>query len=329
MKGLIVSVLSVLCLVGSVAAQVDAGPLHTRPETGIIDGVYIQTNIPTKRLIPYEYVREADVIWSKRVWRTIDLREKMNHTLYYPLDEFDSEGNWIRNASRWSLWTIIRTGILAGNLTVYSPYNPLLYTMRDGDQFKYPILPADGKNYYTDAKYRDEINLYLATLGEESDVPFTAVDGWDSVDAQGNLVYPDRDTNYYMSKDIVQYRLKEDWFLDKERSIMDVRIIGIAPVIFEKDNNGFITGKKELFWLYFPECRYVFNNYFVYNEHNDARWMSFDDLFWKRRFSSTIDKRSNAYDRDIEKYRVGVDALLESQKITEEIRNIEHDVWSF
>ncbi|SFT90100.1 protein involved in gliding motility GldN [Lishizhenia tianjinensis] len=329
MKGLIVSVLSVLCLAGTVTAQVDAGPLHTRPETGIIDGVYIQTNIPTKRLIPYEYVREADVIWSKRVWRTIDLREKMNHPLYFPMDEFDSEGNWIRNASRWSLWTIIRTGILAGNLTVYSPYNPLLYTMRDGDQFKYPILPADGKNYRTDAKYREEINLYLATLGEESDVPFTGADGWDSVDAQGNLVYPDRDTNYYMSKDIVQYRLKEDYFFDKERSILDVRIIGIAPVIFEKDNNGFITGKKELFWLYFPECRYVFNNYFVYNEHNDARWMSFDDLFWKRRFASTIDKRSNVYDRDIEKYRVGVDALLESQKITEEIRNIEHDVWSF
>lgn len=329
MKGLIVSVLSVLCLAGTATAQVDAGPLHTRTETGIIDGVYIQTNIPTKRLIPYEYVREADVIWSKRVWRTIDLREKMNHTLYYPLDEFDSEGNWIRNASRWSLWTIIRTGILAGKLTVYSPYNPLKYTVRDGDQFKYPILPADGKNYYTDAKYREELGFYLATLGPMSDTPYTGADGWDSMDATGQLVYPPRDTNYFMSEDILQYRLKEDYFFDKERSILDVRIIGIAPVIFEKDDNGFITGKKELFWLYFPECRYVFNNYFVYNEHNDARWMSFDDLFWKRRFSSIIDKQSNAYDRGIEKYRVGVDALLESQKITEEIRNIEHDVWSF
>ena len=57
--------------------------------------------------------------------------------------------------------------------------------------------------------------------------------------------------------------------------------------------------------------------------------MSFDDFFWKRRFSSTIDKQSNVFDRDIEKYRVGVDALMESKKITEEIRLIEHDVWSF
>ena len=29
-------------------------------------------------------MREADVMWSKRVWRVIDLKEKMNHPLYYP-----------------------------------------------------------------------------------------------------------------------------------------------------------------------------------------------------------------------------------------------------
>ena len=331
MKGLFVSILSVICFT-TVMAQPDnmtGGPLHTRTETGIIDGVYIQTNIPTKKLIQYEYVREADVIWSKRVWRTIDLREKINHSLYYPLDYFDSERNWVKNSSRWSLWTIIRTGILSGNLTVYSPYNPLKYTVRDGDEFKYPILPVPGKNYYTDKQYREELLFYLGELGAESDVPLKDIYGYDSVNEFDEYVYPPRDTSYYTSKDIQQYRLKEDWFLDKERSIMDVRIIGIAPVIYKKDPNGLITGKEELFWLYFPECRYVFNNYFVYNEHNDARWMSFDDLFWKRRFASTIDKQSNVYDRDVEKYRVGVDALLESQKITEDIRNIEHDIWSF
>lgn len=57
--------------------------------------------------------------------------------------------------------------------------------------------------------------------------------------------------------------------------------------------------------------------------------MSFDDYFMKRRFSSFIIKEENNYDRNIDKYRVGVDALLESQKITEEIRNIEHDVWQY
>ena len=84
-----------------------------------------------------------------------------------------------------------------------------------------------------------------------------------------------------------------------------------------------------MFWLYFPHCRFVFNNYFVYNAKNDAQWMSFDDLFWKRRFSAVAYKESNTYDRDIETYRSGVDALYESERIKTEIRNIEHDVWSF
>lgn len=77
----------------------------------------------------------------------------------------------------------------------------------------------------------------------------------------------------------MQYKIKEDWFFDKERSVLDVRIIGICPVIYAKDQNGNITGFKELFWLYFPECRYVFQNFFVQSRHNDSQRISFDDLF--------------------------------------------------
>ena len=87
--------------------------------------------------------------------------------------------------------------------------------------------------------------------------------------------------------------------------------------------------KKILFWLYFPHCRFVFVNYNVYNPKNDAQWMSFDDLFQKRQFNSTIYKQSNTFDRTIDTYRTGIDALYESQKITEEFRNFEHDLWHF
>ena len=57
--------------------------------------------------------------------------------------------------------------------------------------------------------------------------------------------------------------------------------------------------------------------------------MSFDDLFWKRRFTCSIYKESNVFDRKVETYKTGVDALYEAEKIKEEIRTIEHDVWSF
>lgn len=335
MKKLMLSTILIFSL-STFAQEINGGPINSRTKTGVIDGVYLKSNIPTKRLIPYVSVREADVMWEKRVWRAIDLREKINIPLYYPLDDFSNpdpvtgEVEWIRNDNRWSLWTVIRQHILSGDLTAYLDYNPVRYDIHDGDKFKYPILPEPGKSYATDANYREELSSVLATLGPMPLDPYLNAWGEDSVDVNGDFVFPPRDTLWIKSQDIVQYRLKEDWFFDKQRSVLDVRIIGLAPVVYDKDDNNTIQGTKILFWLYFPtDCRYVFNNYFAYNDKNDAQWMSFDDYFMARRFSSFIYKESNNYDRNIDKYRVGVDALRESEKITNEIRNIEHDVWQW
>lgn len=334
MKKLLLSTMLILSL--SVSAQeINGGPINSRTKTGVIDGVYLKANIPTKRLIPYVSEREADVVWSKRIWRAIDLREKVNRDLYYPLDFFTNPDpvtgavEWVKNDNRWSLWTIIRTHIISGDLIAYSNYNPIKTSITDGDKFKYPIMPEPGKNYFTDSTFRNDLTFYLAKLGPIPLDPWTDQYGEDST-VSGKPVYPPRDTLWYTSADIVQYRLKEDWFFDKQRSVLDVRILGLAPVQYTRDDNKTITGTQIMFWLYFPtDCRYVFNNYYVFNEDNGARWMSFDDYFMKRRFESFIYKEDNVYDRDIDKFRVGVDALLESRKITETIRNFESDVWSY
>lgn len=305
---------------------------------GQINGHWIKEHVITKRMIPYEHVREKDVLWSKRIWRALDMREKLNHPIYYPLDEVTPYG-WQTHADRWSLWTIIRKHVLNGDLRVFSPYNPNSYGLGiwDGDQLKYPIDPVPGQNFYTDENFRSELLYYMGRLGPQSDIYMVDEYGDPIIDTlpdgSTQYRYPPRDTIWYNSEDIVEYRLKEDWFFDAERSKLDVRIIAIAPVVYdiEVDANGVesIAGKRELFWLYFPHCRFIFNNYFVYNDRNDDQWMSFDDLFWKRRFSSYIYKESNTYDRTIDTYRHGIDALYESEKITNEIRNFEHDLWSF
>ena len=329
-------ILSILLLFSQAVNAQSRGPI---PElNGIPGGSWIQENIPTKRLIPYAYVSERDVLWSNRVWRAIDLREKINQPLYYPLDEVTSY-EWITNSQRWSLWTIIRAHVMKGDLTVFSPYNPLSYGLGewDGDQLKYPIEPAAGENYYSDVNFRNELVYYLGRLGPEGTIPLVGDDGepLTTTDSLGNtqFVYDPPDTIWYNSDDIVEYRLKEDWFFDKQRSDMDVRIIAIAPVVYDiaigPDGTEVIQGKKELFWLYFPHCRYVFNNYFTYNEQNDTQWMSFDDLFWKRRFNSYIYKESNLADRSIDSYVHGIDAIHESDQITNEMRNFEHDLWSY
>ena len=342
MKKLIFS-LMVMIGVGVANAQgIDRGPV-AYPAPGVLDGVYIKEHIPTKKVVPYEFVREADVTWSKRIWRVIDLREKFNHPLYYPLDdlregETPDEWIWKKNPTRWSLWTIIRHHVITGDLTVYAPKDPEWVDWADGDLFKYPITPdkygmGPTGTFTTDSLFRQFLKEgYLGQTDYSSPleaVPSQLYPDEDSIDANGDVVYYPRPYIWYNSKDIVQYKVKEDWFFDKERSVLDVRIIGICPVVYEKDaSTGTITGFKELFWLYFPECRYVFQNFFVQSRQNDSQRMSFDDLFWKRMFQSYIIKETNIYDREIDSYKAGVDALLESEKIKDKIFIFEHDLWS-
>jgi hypothetical protein len=60
---------------------------ESKAQQEVLDGIYVKEHHPAKRVIPYTPLREADVMWLKRVWRVIDLREKINHPLYYPTEK--------------------------------------------------------------------------------------------------------------------------------------------------------------------------------------------------------------------------------------------------
>ena len=384
MKKLLILIFSI-SIIGNIYSQTPKSILMPGPQnfgSGIIDGVVMKEAVITKAKVPYQYVREADYVGSKRVYSRIDSREKINHNLFLPHDFISSEynimdlmknqddPNWERNAERYSLWTLIRLHIINGDLPVFASSSDETPEIEDGYSFKYEIVSNTEDPFFKDVNYRNKISKligftsapkvesysYYDSINEEK-VSVTVVKtgaledylndanyaqlkflydqnpqkikSWWDATSEGEEMKGDGASYWVTSKCIVGYNIKEDWFFDKERSVLDVRIIAIAPVVYAKDDQGQITGMKELFWLYFPHCRFVLNNYFVYNDQNDAQWMSFDDLFWKRRFTCTIYKESNVYDRKVETYKTGVDALYEAEKIKEEIRTIEHDVWSF
>jgi gliding motility associated protien GldN len=304
----VVTVILVLTVGGNVSAQL---PSSGMSESGVLDGVYVQEHIPTKRVIQYTHLREADVIWAKRVWRTIDLREKQNHSLYFPMEPL---------SDRRSLWDVIKYGIIEeGSIT---PYEPTDEFGNADDQFKTPITPPNGNA--NDPTYQDKLNELFYNISTE---PKLDANGDEMFDELTGERIDTLKTEPIRAEEIIKYYIKEDWFFDKQRSVRERRIIGIAPVIYKKDEQGDIKGMQTKFWLYFPECRYVFQNFFVYNRKNDARRMSFDDLFWKQMYSSYIHKETNVFDRKINKVWEGVDALLESERIKKEIFTIEHDLW--
>jgi gliding motility associated protien GldN len=123
--------------------------------------------------------------------------------------------------------------------------------------------------------------------------------------------------------------LKEEWFFDKQRSVMDVRILGICPLVNSYDENDNLLGYEQMFWIYFPEARPVLAQSIVFNRHNSAERRTYDEIFWKRQFGSYIHKEENVYDREITDYASGMDALLEAERIKNELAEFEHSLWEF
>lgn len=258
----------------------------------VLDGVFIKETAPTRRVVPYPHVREADVMYYKRVWREIDIREKMNQSLYYPLQPIQEIG-----FVRMSLYDILKQGVEEGTITAYDAQDA---------QFTVPLTKTEVEDI----------------LSEEN--TFT------DIDLETGLEREVTTTSYIRASQIAKYWVKEDWFFDRERSVMEVRIIGLLPIINALDENGNVRGPQGLFWVYYPEARYVLANQEVYNRENDGARLTFADLFRKRIFNSYIRQETNVYDnRPVSEYTSGVETLLEARRIEEEIVYFEHDLWQF
>lgn len=254
------------------------------------DGIYDKIHVTEKKPISYTPVREADVAWKKRIWRTIDLRQKINHAFYYPETQKKEWKNFM---------TVIMDGIREGSITAYDPAKD--------DQFLVPLTY------------------------QEIEKKFSSIDTVPVIDPNN----PDRILRYDVIKEdfnpteVQRINLKEDWFFDKQRSVMDVRILGICPIKNVYDENDNFIGFEEMFWIYFPEARPIFAQALVFNRNNGAERRTYDEIFWKRMFGSYVYKEENVYDRNITDYASGMDALLEAERIKTELFEMEHELWEF
>lgn len=257
------------------------------------DGVYDRTVIQEVQPIPYVYLREADIMWTKRVWREIDLREKINQPFYFP----ESPQN------QWkSFFQILIDGIKEGTITAYSADAPL------ADQFAMPVTYSE---------------LMKSGLAYTSKVRLARND--DPTDMYDSTIY-----KQFESGDIRSLRIKEDWYFDKQRSVLEVRILGICPIVQARDDSGNVKDNRPLFWVYFPECRPLFAKNEQFNLRNGvAGRLTYDDVFMKRIFSSYITKEENVYNRRINEYSSGLDALLESDRVKNKILEFESSLWEY
>jgi len=251
------------------------------------DVIYFDNDLEDMKPIPLPAVRKADITWSKRLWREIDMRQKMNQPFYFPLVPHNNWRNFI---------TVIMDALKEGSITAYD--------ISSTDEFTIPL------------NYQEIVSRQVDTIHRTLTRPYPPYDQYDTV------IYSEFDPNK-----VSRIRVKEDWYFDKKKSQMLVRILGICPVMIKERNDEEFT--EPLFWIYYPEARPVLAQAEVFNRYNDAARRSYDEIFMKRFFSSYVYKEQNVYDRRISEYAQGLDALLEAERIKLELLNFEQSLWEY
>ena len=260
--------------------------------------------------VPYAPIRQADVMYYYTIWRTIDLREKVNHPLYFPTEV---RGTW----------------------------RSLAQTIFDAIDMDHPDRTEDVLPVYTDDMCLEPTprgdlrgNLAISYNIDDIDIETGEVIGTKPVEIP------------FEPKDIISYNIKEIWYFDKQTSTFKTQILTLEPIMEyvrpntssnydeegqDNENVSEAPVKKRIGYIYYNELRPFLAKQEVFNVKNNAARLSFDDLItWKRDFSSLIYKESNVYDRDIADYIANSrDQRIESERITNKLRVFENDLWEF
>ncbi len=255
--------------------------------------------------LPYGYVHDRDVLMGKTIWEFVDVDERINFPLYYPIDTA------FVGKERRSLFDVLVKNIKNGKITeVYvDDYFNAKKTFKDMEtSFTYIDTTDAGK---------DEINNYYDDYKSGKKV----------LDPQF-INKKELDASY-----ISGYKIKGYWYFDKRQGELKYRLLALCPVTPEaRDAGNDNADVIDLFWVYFPAVRDILHEAKAFNDKNSAMPITFDHLLNSRRFSGEIYKEENVYgDREIQQYMKDNSQmqLLEAERIKEKIRSFESDMWNY
>jgi gliding motility associated protien GldN len=285
---------ALVALPASMMAQANILNAKKPQEVGV--RTQAQKDVDNDAPLKYGYVDDRDILWSKTLWETIDLDERVNFPMYYPTDTIDI------GSDRRSLYHVLMKSIKSGKLEAY----------------------AD--SYFTEKRNFEDLSAAL----QKTD---TLDYGYEQINAGEQVSEEFITRREITAAEIEEYRIKGMWYFDKRQGELKYRLLGIAPVApdvnFMDDDN---PDKVELFWIWYPDARDVLHEAKVFNQRNSAQPISFDMLLNARRFNAVIYKEDNVHgDRKVSDYIAdnALFQLLEAKRIKEVIRDREQDMWSY
>lgn len=282
---------------GSFCAKAQSNLLNAKVPSEIGKKTAAQLISDNDKPLAYGYVHDRDVLMGKTTWETIDLDERINFPLYYPIDTANI------GKDRRSLYDVLTKAMKDGRLT----------------------------EVYTDSYFNTKKTL------KDIQASLTRIDTTDPGREQFNAgipIDPQYIVRTDLSAiDVSDYKIKGYWYFDKRQSELKYRLLGICPIVPDvytvgKDEQDYI----EIFWVYFPAAREVLHEAKAFNDRNSAMPITFDHLLNSRRFNGVIYKEENVYgDREIAEYMKenAQMQLLESERVKDKIRDFEQDMWNY
>ena len=251
--------------------------------------------------LPYGFIDDRDILWSKMVWEYIDLNEKINLPFYYPADTSNID------SKRRSLYDTLLRGIKAGD-----------------------IVDVYDDSYFENRLTLKEIKKTLRKID-------TTDAGIEKINFGEELLEEDVNIRDLVSADIEGFKIKGLYYFDKRQGELKYRLLGVAPVapdvnFIDEEDTTEVSELIELFWVWYPGVREIMHEMKVFNSKNSAYPLSFDLLLNARRFNAQIYREENVYgNRNVSDYikNNALFQVLESIQIREHIRDYEQDMWNY
>ena len=280
-----------------------------RPETQELDD-----SADTLATIPH---RADDVVWSRIVYRVIDMRYKQNYQLYFPTSPDDREYR--------SLLKVVMDAIIDG-LPIYKKQ------LRDiKPDFNEPIAHNEIPNCFMTG---DPLDDYMDwDISKSSDFLIN----YDSINDK--LSFNGYSYDQYV-KNQVKFLIQEVVFFDKHYSRLYTKIIGIAPMQSDKAtfNENAAPERRFMdymlasipFWISYDQLRPYLAKQYIIPQANDVSRTTFEEFFANKMYSSYIIGDSNMYSRMFLSYAFTEKAVKkEQQRIFDELLNFEQDLWEY
>lgn len=181
----------------------------------------------------------------------------------------------------------------------YISFNDTLPVFKDNELWKQLITAAKSGN--------------LSAYSSEND-EFTSKVG------QYNAAFNSADSN----SEILGYKIKEDWYFDKDRKTSEKGIIGICPVIGTRGKDS-----TDVCWFYFSDIRRMLASIPVNISSYPKAIENLDDVFFFRCFRSVIYKETNVKNQSFSDYcRTNAAFTQESLRTDIELIEAEHELWA-